>query len=81
MSWNYRVIRIECGPERYYSIHECHYEKPGDTIPNSWAADPATVGGETIDEMRWALSAMMDALTKPVLEETDDEVLREVQSP
>lgn len=68
-SWNYRVIRHEDGQGAYYfQIHECHYDKKADTIPNSWAAEPSHPGGDTHAELIQDWMMMARAMTLPTLE-------------
>jgi hypothetical protein len=73
MSWNYRVIRSrEPNGEFYYAIHECYYD--GDRLPHSWKS-PASVGGETHDELLTTLQQMHRAVLEPVLEQCDERLV------
>lgn len=73
MGWNHRVIRweqkvgddIDAG----YAIHECFYDKKGDTIPTSWTERPAIVMSETRGGLLAVLAQMAEAIRQPVLEE------------
>lgn len=71
MRWNHRIIRHadEGGPS--YRVHECYYDKKGDTIPTKWTADPVYVGAETRAGLFWVLSKMVEAVGQPVLEIRD----------
>lgn len=78
MSWNYRVIRTEDEAGVCYTLHECHYNKKGDTIPTSWTVEPADVTAETRDGLMWVLSVMTEGTAQAVLE-AHDGTLREVE--
>lgn len=69
---------IEAGEEFYFEIHECHYEKKSDTVPDSYSP-PCTVGSTTMEGMAWQLLHMSAAWCKPILEIVDGK-LREVAS-
>lgn len=79
MSWNYRVIRHEDDTGISYTVHECHYDQKGETIPSSWTKEPAIVMAETRDGLLWVLSVMAEAIEHPVLEVKDGK-LCEVES-
>jgi hypothetical protein len=78
MSWSYRVIRHEDDGGISYAIHECHYDKKGDTIPTSWTIEPAGVLAETRTGLFWVTAVMTEAIGQPVLEARDGK-LREVE--
>lgn len=75
MSWNYRVIRTEEAGEPFYTIHECHYAKKGDTIPTAWTEKPADVSSDTRTGLFWVLAIMTEAVAQPVLEERDGKLI------
>jgi hypothetical protein len=75
MTWNHRVIRFEENGNVYYAIHECHYDKRGDTIPMSWTANAVNVLSETRRGLLWVLSVMTEAVAKPVLTEKDGKLV------
>lgn len=68
MSWSYRVIRTEDEGGICYAVHECHYDKKGDTIPTSWTEQPASLLSETRTGLFWVLAVMAEAVAQPVLE-------------
>lgn len=71
MSWNYRVIRSEDDLGTSYAIHECFYEKKGDTIPHRWTKEPVDVHSETRAGLFWVLAVMTEGVAKPILEEVN----------
>src|SRR4051812_28612986 len=79
MGWNHRVIRTEetimAETEIFYAIHECFYEKKGDTIPNRWTEKPVGVLSETRGGLLAVLAQMADAIQQPVLEEKDGKLV------
>lgn len=64
MNWNYRVVRNEDG----LRIFDVYYDEAGQPI--STHEQPTHVYGDTIEEMKEQLSLMLEALEKPVLEES-----------
>ncbi|MGZ3499676.1 MAG: hypothetical protein ACXVAK_19310 [Vulcanimicrobiaceae bacterium] len=62
----------------YCAMHECWYDngQSGREIPDAWTKDPTDVTGDTVDELRWTLTKMLEALDKPVLVEESDTALR-----
>ena len=78
MSWNYRVLRMKCDDGYYYRIHEVFY-KTQDRDHLLWSEDAIEPHGETIKELKDDLKMMLDALDKPLMEETDDNKLKEVE--
>jgi hypothetical protein len=65
MTWNYRVVREPI--EGFLAIHECHYDGTGK--PVSITTEPVIFGGDTVEDIRWALQRALDALDKPILDE------------
>lgn len=67
-TWNYRVVRHKSQREGWpdhLQIHEVHYENDK---PVSVSADGARIGGDNVDEIKWALERIREALEKPILE-------------
>jgi hypothetical protein len=79
MSWSYRVIRSEDEAGVAYTIHECHYDKKGDTIPSRWTQKPAVVLSETRTGLFWVVAVMTEAIAQPILQEGDDGKLFEIE--
>ena len=75
MSWNHRVIRTEQNGEVCYAIHECHYDKKGDTIPTSWTTEPVNVLSDTRVGLFWVLAVMTEGVAQPVLEVRDGKLV------
>lgn len=80
MTWNYRIIvkhsehPVNEG-ERYFEIHECHYEKRKDTLPTSWSKDAVLpMGQDKVKELKADLKMMLKACEKPVLIEKGDKI-------
>jgi hypothetical protein len=78
MSWTYRVCR-ETMPngEEDLSIRECWVRegacKPySDKDLTSWTAEPISMVGESLEEIKWKLDKMAIALTKPVIDISGD---------
>jgi len=77
--WNYRVYRETGQFGDYLTIHEAYYLEGDPQIPTSFTAKPVTVGGESVEDLRWVLEQMLKALDQPILErhaknDTSDEV-------
>lgn len=82
MSWNYRVIEHhDTDGNPYYQIHEVYYD-PSDVI--SWSVDAIEPLGESVEDLREDLEAMLAAFHKPVLRltlnEKQEETLRDTDS-
>lgn len=75
MGWNHRVIRSEDAAGVSYAIHECYYDKKGDTIPTSWTEDATDVSSETRVGLFWVLALMTEAVAQPVLEVKDAKLI------
>lgn len=75
MSLNHRVIRSKDAAGVCYAIHECHYDKKGDTIPTSWTAEPASMLSETRTGLFWVMSVMAEGIGQPVLEVRDGKLV------
>jgi hypothetical protein len=61
MTWNYRVIREMSDTTAMYTIREVY------TDPSGLSAAADAPYGESLDELRDDLTAMLRALDKPVL--------------
>lgn len=71
MGWNHRVIKkVEKDDTQvWYGIHEVYYDKDGNV--DGYTMEPRRLLGENIDELRWTLEKMIEALEKPVLIEIE----------
>ena len=81
MSWNYRVVKKQYPntKEVYYEIHEAYYEnnkKPRKNTPRCITARPCSPYGETIEELKWSLEKMLEAINSPILDETIPKFLK-----
>ena len=74
--WSYRVVRRTTDEkgrpvkEPYHSLHEVYFvEDPvtGEPVPHLWNATPEDMCGETVDDIKWTLAAMLKDVKKPVL--------------
>lgn len=71
MSWNYRIMKhVGRSPnnEEYLGMHEVYYDKDGK--PNGYSSEPSFIG-ENLDELKWVLERMGEAVAKPILTEAD----------
>lgn len=67
MGWNYRMLRHTHGPgEEWLAIHEVYYDEKGNVV--TWTEDPSQPIGDTVDDLRWDLEKMLQALDHPVIE-------------
>lgn len=70
--WNYRVIRTENkSGEVLFNIHEVYYTQDG-TI-ETWTENPVLPQGESVGELREDIHYFLNAFTKPILEEDEDQ--------
>ena len=74
MSWNYRVMKSKDGEDDWYQIHEVYYDE--DNNVNGWTKNGATVGGNTIDEVRSSLKLMLASLNKEALNQNKEDESR-----
>lgn len=65
--WNHRVLHDE--DNNAWMIVEVYYDK--DEKPHSWCH--VDVSAESPTELRWLLSMMKDALSKPAVKTSDFE--------
>lgn len=63
MGWNYRVLAHKHIGTVYFKIHEVYYNGE----PDGYSEDGATIGAENLDDIRWKLDRMIEALAKPIL--------------
>ena len=66
--WNHRVVKTKDGEDDWYSIHEVFYDKDGNV--NGITKEPISVGGNTIEELKWTLTKMLESLDKDNIDET-----------
>ena len=70
--WNYRVLRYPEGDPRSarhtYGIHEVYYADDGSAA--SCTVEPIQLVAFDLNDLEWRLSALQEALTKPVLDFT-----------
>lgn len=67
MSWDYRILRTDHpSGEITFGIHEVYYDSEGK--PNACSVDPMDPHGETVEELREDINAMLKAFDKPVLD-------------
>ena len=65
MSRDYRILAKEDGSEVYFQVYEVYYDKDG--IPNDYTTNPTTVGGESLEAIKWTLYRIKEATKKPIL--------------
>lgn len=77
MTWNYRVIRKKYDDGYGYHIHECYYHDGESTggIPHSWSEGAIPAYGCSVAELSNDLTRMLRALSLPILEERDGELV------
>lgn len=80
MSWNFRVMRhakvdLEPGSaSEWLAIHEVHYESANVNDIEVTSADvgytdkPVIMTAESVEDFRFMLTKMLEALEKPILE-------------
>ena len=66
--WNHRVVKTKDGVDDWYSIHEVFYDKDGNV--DGMTKQPVSVGGNTIEELKWTLTKMLKSLDKDIIDET-----------
>lgn len=76
MNWNYRLMKreylnpINQEKEVIYGIHEVYYDEDGN--PNGWSKEPENISSETIEGIQWQIEKFQEALTKPLLDYSDE---------
>ena len=67
--WQYRVVKYNGGSENeFYKAHEVYFGE--DDRPVARCTDGATIGSETPSGLAGALSMMLKALARPVIDES-----------
>jgi len=66
--WNHRVVKTKDGVDDWYVIHEVFYDKDGNV--DGMTKQPVSVGGNTIEELKWTLTKMLESLDKDIIDET-----------
>lgn len=66
MSWNYRVIRHVKNNEEFYHVHEVYYDDNG--TPTMVSTEPIAPYAESVEDLKWVLERMLEALDKPILD-------------
>jgi|688.fasta_scaffold178623_2 hypothetical protein len=74
MSWNHRVLAsehkyVDGTTEMYFEVYEVYYDKDGK--PDGYTANPITIGGDSLEGLRWTADRIKEALSKPILWEGD----------
>ena len=69
MTWNYRVVKSVINGEESYAIHEAYYNEDGE--PKSITVDSIAAYGDSAEELKLDLERMLEALSKPILNEID----------
>jgi len=65
VSWNYRVVQGQDG----LRIYDVYYSDAGEPIATNEC--PTYVCGETIEELKNQLTLMLEALHKPILDQSE----------
>ena len=65
MTWNYRVLAHQKEEGVYFIIHAVFVNKNGN--PYEYTANPTTVSGDNVKQIRRKLKQMKKATKKPVL--------------
>ena len=67
MTWNYRAIKEIGLGEMVYQVHKCYYDDKGEL--QGWEERPSYAQGETLQELKADLTAMLDDIgLRPVLD-------------
>lgn len=66
-NWNYRVVKSKDGEDDYYQIHSTYYYEGN---INGMSVNPSVAGGYNLDELRIDLKRMLEALDKPIIDQT-----------
>src|SRR3990167_18773 len=72
--WFYGIIKTTQGREHSYSVHEIFpWGKNGKLM---WTSEPITVQGESLNDLRWALTFMLsDSCRVPVFRIAKDNLV------
>lgn len=66
MGWNHRLVKMEDGDDSFYQIHEVYYDE-NDKV-QGYTKNGVTVGGSSVEGVRWVLKKMLEALDKDILD-------------
>jgi hypothetical protein len=71
MHWNHRIVKVGEGEDTCYMFAEVFYDDESKK-PTGWTE--AAIVGNSLDDMKWAVEKLAEALTHPVLNasELDD---------
>jgi hypothetical protein len=67
MTWRYCITRTTTPDGYWHEIREVYFDGDGGL---SWTQDEVAASGETLDEVKWDLEHMAEALQLPVLDIT-----------
>lgn len=70
MTWNHRVLKHKDGEDNWYQIHEVYYDKEGNV--DGYTKDGASVGGNSLEELKWVLEKMLESIEKEIIEYKED---------
>lgn len=61
-TWHYQLMRHKNAVtgEDYYAIHEYYPRERGD----NWTEEPILADGESVEEVKWVLQAMLEDIEK-----------------
>ena len=65
-TWNHRVMKRKDGDEDWFTIHEVYYKDNMDI--EGYTKETISVGGNSIEDLRWTLEQMIKSLDKPILD-------------
>lgn len=73
MSWHFQVAKeVDADGSAYYEMHEVYPALQGEGEPMPITAHGIKPGGESVDDLRWMLKAMLHDLDKyPVISMSD----------
>ena len=63
MSWHYQVMRHKIDKEEWFEVHE-YFTKTQGLESDCWTENGVTVSGESIEDLKWQLKAMLNDLEK-----------------
>lgn len=78
MPWDFRVMRMKYKhpitkeDEYTYGMHEVYFDVTGEPGDLSYTKEAVNVSGDSVEDVRWMLEAMLKALDKPVLDYEND---------
>lgn len=59
-SWHYQLMYHDS--DGHYAMHE--YFHLGDSDHTVWTSDPITLTGDSVEDIKWSLKAMLDDIEK-----------------